>query len=43
MTRRAPRAAIEHAKTLRPGLLVTALVSMAAAFLGSHCNSSVLR
>lgn len=41
MTRLAASAAVEYARTLRPGLLVTALVGMAAAFLGSHYNGSV--
>lgn len=42
MTRWAPGAAVEYARTLVPGLLVTALVAMAAAFLGSHYKGSVL-
>jgi uncharacterized membrane protein YadS len=42
MTRWAPGAAVAYAKTLIPGLLVTALVAMAAAFLGSHYKGSVL-
>jgi uncharacterized integral membrane protein (TIGR00698 family) len=42
MTTWAPGAAVAHAKTLVPGLLVTALVAMAAAFLGSHYKGSVL-
>jgi uncharacterized integral membrane protein (TIGR00698 family) len=42
MTRWLPGAAVEHARTLVPGLLVTALVAMAAAFLGSHYKGSVL-
>lgn len=42
MTTLAHGAALEHAKTLIPGLLVTALVAMAAAFLGSHYRGSML-
>ncbi|WP_341909797.1 putative sulfate exporter family transporter [Polaromonas sp. YR568] len=42
MTTLARVAAFEHAKTLIPGLLVTALVAMAAAFLGSHYKGSML-
>jgi uncharacterized integral membrane protein (TIGR00698 family) len=42
MTTLAPGSAIGYAKTLLPGLLVTALVAMAAAFLGSHYKGSVL-
>ena len=42
MTRWAPGAAVGYARTLVPGLLVTALVAMAAAFLGSHYKGSVL-
>ncbi len=42
MTTLAPGAAIEFTKTLIPGLLVTALVAMAAAFLGSHYKGSML-
>lgn len=42
MTTLAPGAAVESAKTLIPGLLVTALVAMAAAFLGSHYKGSML-
>lgn len=42
MTRWAPGAVVEYARTLVPGLLVTALVAMAAAFLGSHYKGSVL-
>lgn len=42
MTTFAPGAAIAFAKTLIPGLLVTALVAMAAAFLGSHYKGSML-
>ena len=38
----APGAAVRHAKTLVPGLLVTGLVAMAAAFLGSHYKGSML-
>jgi|WetSurSiteA1Bulk_404760.scaffolds.fasta_scaffold97061_2 hypothetical protein len=43
MPRLAPNAAVEYARTLRPGLLVTALVCMAAAVLGSRYNGSGLR
>lgn len=42
MTRWTSGAAVEYARTLVPGLLVTALVAMAAAFLGSHYKGSVL-
>ncbi len=42
MTTLAPRAALEFTKTLIPGLLVTALVAMAAAFLGGHYKGSML-
>ena len=42
MTTLAPGAALEFTKTLVPGLLVTALVAMAAAFLGSHYKGSML-
>ena len=42
MTTLAPEAAIEFTKKLVPGLLVTALVAMAAAFLGSHYKGSML-
>jgi len=42
MTTFAPGAAIGFTKTLIPGLLVTALVAMAAAFLGSHYKGSML-
>ncbi len=42
MTTLAHGAAVEYAKTLIPGLLVTALVAMAAAFLGSHYKGSML-
>jgi uncharacterized integral membrane protein (TIGR00698 family) len=42
MTTLAPGAAVEFTKTLVPGLLVTALVAMAAAFLGSHYKGSML-
>ncbi|WP_210542663.1 YeiH family protein [Rhodoferax sp. PAMC 29310] len=42
MTTLTPPAAIAFAKTLIPGLLVTALVAMAAAFLGSHYKGSML-
>jgi hypothetical protein len=38
MPRLAPNAAVEYARTLRPGLLVTA-----AAVLGSRYNGSGLR
>jgi uncharacterized integral membrane protein (TIGR00698 family) len=38
----APGAAIKYATTLVPGLLVTSLVAMAAAFLGSHYKGSML-
>lgn len=34
--------ALEFTKTLAPGLLVAALVAMAAAFLGSHYKGSML-
>lgn len=43
MTRLAPSAADEHARSLRPGLLVTAPGGMTAAFLGSHYDGSGLR
>lgn len=42
MSTLAPQTAIEFTKTLIPGLLVTALVAMAAAFLGSHYKGSML-
>jgi|JI10StandDraft_1071094.scaffolds.fasta_scaffold172378_3 uncharacterized integral membrane protein (TIGR00698 family) len=42
MTTLAPGAAFQHTKALIPGLLVTALVAMAAAFLGSHYKGSML-
>jgi uncharacterized integral membrane protein (TIGR00698 family) len=42
MTPFAPGAAIGFTRTLIPGLLVTALVAMAAAFLGSHYKGSML-
>ena len=42
MTTLAPYAAIEFTKKIVPGLLVTALVAMAAAFLGSHYKGSML-
>ncbi len=42
MTTIAPQAAVAFTKTLIPGLLVTALVAMAAAFLGSHYKGSML-
>lgn len=42
MTTLAPGTAVEFTKTLIPGLLVTALVAMAAAFLGSHYKGSML-
>lgn len=42
MTTLAPPAAIAFTKTLIPGVLVTALVAMAAAFLGSHYKGSML-
>jgi uncharacterized membrane protein YadS len=42
MTRWAPSAAVDSARAIVPGLLVTALVAMAAAFLGSHYKGSVL-
>jgi len=35
MTRLAPSAAVGYARTLRPGLLVTAAVGMAAALLAT--------
>jgi uncharacterized integral membrane protein (TIGR00698 family) len=38
----APGAALEFAKILAPGLLVAALVAMAAAFLGGHYKGSML-
>ena len=42
MTTLTPPAALAFTKTLIPGLLVTALVAMAAAFLGSHYKGSML-
>jgi uncharacterized integral membrane protein (TIGR00698 family) len=42
MTVLAPSKALEFTKTLVPGLLVTALVAMAAAFLGNHYKGSML-
>jgi uncharacterized integral membrane protein (TIGR00698 family) len=42
MTTSALAAAIQFTKTLVPGLLVTALVAMAAAFLGNHYKGSML-
>ena len=42
MTTLAPAAAIDFTKKLVPGLLVTALVAMAAAFLGNHYKGSML-
>lgn len=42
MTTLAPQAAVEFTKRLVPGMLVTALVAMAAAFLGSHYKGSML-
>lgn len=42
MTIPTPQAAIAFTETLIPGLLVTALVAMAAAFLGSHYKGSML-
>lgn len=42
MTTIATGAAIEFTKKLVPGLLVTSLVAMAAAFLGSHYKGSML-
>ena len=42
MTSLAPGAALEFTKTIVPGFLVTALVAMAAAFLGSHYKGSML-
>ncbi len=42
MTTLSPPAAVAFTKTLIPGLLVTALVAMAAAFLGSHYKGSML-
>lgn len=42
MTILAPESALEFTKKLIPGLLVTALVAMAAAFLGSHYKGSML-
>lgn len=42
MTTLTPPAAVAFTKTLIPGLLVTALVAMAAAFLGSHYKGSML-
>lgn len=38
----APNSAIEFTKKLIPGLLVTTLVAMAAAFLGNHYKGSML-
>ena len=38
----APHTALEFVKKLVPGLLVTALVAMAAAFLGNHYKGSML-
>lgn len=42
MTMPSPQAAAEFTKKLVPGLLVTALVAMAAAFLGNHYKGSML-
>ena len=42
MTTLAPGAAFDFTKNLAPGLLVTALVAMAAALLGSHYKGSML-
>jgi uncharacterized integral membrane protein (TIGR00698 family) len=42
MTTLAPGAALRFTKTLVPGFLVTALVAMSAAFLGSHYKGSML-
>jgi uncharacterized integral membrane protein (TIGR00698 family) len=42
MTPLVPGAAAAYCKTLIPGMLVTALVAMAAAFLGSHYKGSML-
>lgn len=42
MTTLTAPAAVAFTKTLIPGLLVTALVAMAAAFLGSHYKGSML-
>ena len=42
MSTHAPGTALDFTKTLVPGLLVTALVAMAAAFLGSHYKGSML-
>lgn len=42
MPRLSPAARITWARALVPGLLVTALVAMAAAFLGSHYRGSTL-
>jgi uncharacterized integral membrane protein (TIGR00698 family) len=42
MTTLTPPGALAFTKTLIPGLLVTALVAMAAAFLGSHYKGSML-
>ncbi len=42
MTTPTPQAAIAFTKTRIPGLLVTSLVAMAAAFLGSHYKGSML-
>lgn len=40
MTRRARSAAVECARTLRLGLLLTPLAGKAAAFPGRRCNGS---
>jgi uncharacterized integral membrane protein (TIGR00698 family) len=42
MTKLAPGSALEFTKSRAPGLLVTLVVAMAAAFLGSHYKGSVL-
>ena len=42
MTILAPDAAVDFTRKLVPGLLVTALVAMAAAFLGNHYKGSML-
>jgi hypothetical protein len=42
MTMLAPDAAVDFTKKLVPGLLITALVAMAAAFLGNHYKGSML-
>ena len=42
MTTLAPTAAIDFTKKLVPGLPVTTLVAMAAAFLGNHYKGSML-